>query len=100
MYMTSAAVQKTRAIHGSYNPTMPALYKDKDVLEANEFMGALAEVFANSVARPTTATGLKYPQVSQSFWNAAHEVMSKRTTGEEAVTKLESRLKQIKRKHW
>ena len=100
MYMTSAAVQKTRAIHGSYNPTMPALYKDKDVLEANEFMGALADVFANSVARPTTATGLKYPQVSQSFWNAAHEVMSKRTTGEEAVTKLESRLKQIRRKHW
>lgn len=100
MYMTSAAVQKTRAIHGSYNPTLPALYKDKDVLEANEFMGALAEVFANSVARPTTATGLKYPQVSQSFWNAAHEVMSKRATGEEAVTKLESRLKQIRRKHW
>ena len=100
MYMTSAAVQKTRAIHGSYNPTLPALYKDKEVLEANEFMGALAEVFANSVARPTTATGLKYPQVSQSFWNAAHEVMSKRTTGEEAVAKLESRLKQIRRKHW
>lgn len=100
MYMTSAAVQKTRAIHGSYNPTLPALYKDKEVLEANEFMGALADVFANSVARPTTATGLKYPQVSQSFWNAAHEVMSKRATGEEAVTKLESRLKQIRRKHW
>ena len=100
MYMTSAAVQKTRAIHGSYNPTLPALYKDKEVLEANEFMGALAEVFANSVARPTTATGLKYPQVSQSCWNAAHEVMSKRATDEEAVTKLESRLKQIRRKHW
>jgi trehalose/maltose transport system substrate-binding protein len=100
MYMTSAAVQKSRAIHGSFNPTLPALYKDKDVLEANEFMGALADVFANSVARPTTATGLKYPQVSQSFWNAAHEVMSKRATGEEAVAKLESRLKQIRRKHW
>ncbi len=100
MYMTSAAVQKTRAIDGSFNPTLPALYKDKDVLAANEFMGALAVVFANSVARPTTATGLKYPQVSQSFWNAAHEVMSKRVTGEEAVAKLDSRLKQIRRKHW
>lgn len=100
MYMTSAAVQKTRAIDGSFNPTLPALYKDKDVIAANEFMGSLAEVFANSVARPTTATGLKYPQVSQSFWNAAHEVMSKRATGEEAVAKLDSRLKQIRRKHW
>ncbi len=100
MYMTSASVQKSRAINGSFNPTLTALYKDKEVLEANEFMGALAEVFANSVARPTTATGLKYPQVSQSFWNAAHEVMSKRATGEEAVAKLDSRLKQIRRKHW
>jgi trehalose/maltose transport system substrate-binding protein len=100
MYMTSANVQKTRAIEGSFNPTLPALYQDKDVIAANEFMGSLAEVFANSVARPTTATGLKYPQVSQSFWNAAHEVMSKRATGEEAVAKLDSRLKQIRRKHW
>lgn len=100
MYMTSAQVQKARAIGGSFNPTLPALYQDKDIVSANDFMSSLSEVFANSVARPTTATGLKYPQVSQSFYNAAHEVMSKRATGEEAVKKLESRLKQIRRKHW
>lgn len=100
MYMTSAQVQKARAIGGSFNPTLPALYKDKDIIAANDFMSSLADVFANSVARPTTATGLKYPPVSQSFYNAAHEIMSKRTTGEEAVKKLESRLKQIRRKHW
>jgi len=100
MYMTSAQVQKARAMGGSFNPTLPALYKDKDIIAVNDFMSSLAEVFANSVARPTTATGLKYPPVSQSFYNAAHEVMSHRTTGEEAVKKLESRLKQIRRKHW
>ena len=100
MYMTSAQVQKARAIGGSFNPTLAALYQDKDITAANDFMSSLADVFANSVARPTTATGLKYPQVSQSFYNAAHEVMSQRATGEEAVKKLESRLKQIRRKHW
>lgn len=100
MYMTSAQVQKARAIGGSFNPTLPALYKDKDIIAANDFMSSLAEVFAHSVARPTTVTGLKYPPVSQSFYNAAHEVMSKRATGEEAVKKLESRLKHIRRKHW
>lgn len=100
MFMSSAEVQKARAIGGSFNPTMPELYKDKDIIAANEFMSSLSDVFANSVARPTTATGLKYPAVSQSFYNAAHEVMSKRATGEEAVKKLESRLKQIRRKHW
>lgn len=100
LYMTSAKVQKARAIGGSFNPTLPVLYQDKDITTANDFMSNLSDVFANSVARPTTATGLKYPQVSQSFYNAAHEVMSKRATGEEAVKKLESRLKQIRRKHW
>ena len=34
MFMTSAESQKYRAINGSYNPTIPALYKDKDVLAA------------------------------------------------------------------
>jgi trehalose/maltose transport system substrate-binding protein len=100
MYMSSAAVQKSRAIHGSFNPTLPELYKDRDIIAANGFMSSLADVFDSSVARPTTATGLKYPQVSQSFYNAAHEVMSGRASGEEAVKKLEARLLHIRRKHW
>lgn len=100
MYMTSAESQKDRAIVGSYNPTRPALYKDKDVLAANPFMGELFDVFTNAVARPATATGLKYPEVSQAFWDATHEVLSKKTTGAESVKKLEGRLKQIKRKSW
>lgn len=100
MYMTSAKVQKARAIGNSLNPTLPELYKDKDVVAANAFMANLSEVFANSVARPATLTGLKYPQVSQSIFNTTHEVLSGRTTGEEAVKRLEQRLKKIRRKHW
>jgi trehalose/maltose transport system substrate-binding protein len=100
MYMTSAQVQKERAIAGSFNPTISSLYKDPDILAANAFMASLSQVFAQAVARPTTATALKYPQVSQSFWNAAHEVMSRQSTPEEAVATLDKRLHQIKRKAW
>ena len=100
MYMTSAQVQRARAIGGSFNPTRPALYQDREILEANAFMGQLSQVFESSVARPTTATGLKYPQVSQSFYNAAHEVMSRRAQGAEAVQRLDKRLRQIRRKQW
>ena len=100
MYMTSAEVQKKRAVGGSYNPTIPALYKDKDITTANPFMGDLLDVFTNAVARPATATGLKYPEVSNAFWDAAHDVMSKKSTGTEAVKKLEGKLKQIKRTKW
>ncbi|MCW5662580.1 MAG: ABC transporter substrate-binding protein [Piscinibacter sp.] len=100
MYMTSAEIQKKRAVGGSYNPTIPALYKDADILKANPFMGELLDVFTNAVARPSTATGLKYPEVSQTFWDATHEVLSKKSKGADAVKKMETKLKQVKRNKW
>ena len=100
MFMTSAEIEKDRAIKGSYNPTRPDLYKDKDVIAANPFMASLLDVFTNAVARPSTATGIKYPEVSQAFWDATHDVLSKKSTGEEAVKKLEGRLNQVKRNKW
>jgi trehalose/maltose transport system substrate-binding protein len=100
IYMASAEIQKKRAIGGSYNPTIPALYKDADIVKANPFMGELLDVFTNAVARPATATGLKYPQVSQAFWDTVHVVLEKKATGAEAVKKLEATLKQVKRNKW
>ena len=100
LYMTSPEVQKKRAVGGSYNPTIPELYKDKDITTVNPFMGELLDVFTNAVARPATATGLKYPEVSNAFWDAAHDVLEKKSTGTEAVKKLEAKLKQIKRTKW
>ena len=97
MYMTSPEVQKDRAINGSYNPTIPSLYKDKDVLAANPFMGDLFDVFTSAVARPATVTGLKYPEVSNAFWDATHEVLSGKSNGAAAVKKLEGKLKQVTR---
>ncbi|WP_293995623.1 ABC transporter substrate-binding protein [Sphaerotilus sp.] len=100
LYMASAEVQKKRAVGGSYNPTIPALYKDADVAKANPFMVELLDVFTNAVARPATATGLKYPEVSNAFWDAAHDVLEKKSNGTDAVKKLEAKLKQIKKAKW
>lgn len=100
MYLTSEREQKRRAIEGSFNPTYPALYEDKEVLAANPFFTNLYQVLQNALPRPATVTGLKYNEVSQSFWNATHEVLSGRTNGTDAVKKLEGRLKQVKRNKW
>ena len=97
MYLTGAAVQKDRAIRGSYNPTIVTLYKDKEVLAANPFFGDLYDTFVGAVPRPATVTGAKYNEVSAAFWNATHEVLSKKTTGAESVKKLEAKLGQIRR---
>ena len=100
MHMTSADVQKKRAIGGSYNPTIVDLYKDAEIVKANQFMGELLPVFTGAVARPATVTGLKYPEVSRAFWDAAHDVLSKKSSGADAVKKLEGKLKQVKRDKW
>lgn len=100
MYLTSAEIQKQRAIGGSFNPTLPALYGDAEVLAANPFMGELLDVFTHAVARPASVTGLKYPEVSQSLWDAAHGVLAGKTSGAEAVKRLEGDLRRVKRRGW
>jgi trehalose/maltose transport system substrate-binding protein len=97
MYMTSADVQKERALIGSYNPTIPALYKDADIIRVNPYMAELADTFTNAVARPTAATGAHYSQVSAQFWNAAHEVVSGKTPADQALARLDAQLQRLTR---
>jgi trehalose/maltose transport system substrate-binding protein len=96
-YLTSYEEQKRRAIQGSYNPTIAALYEDEEVLAATPFFGDLYETFTNAVARPSRVTGAKYNQVSSEFFNAAHAVLSGKTAGAGAVEELESKLDRLSR---
>jgi trehalose/maltose transport system substrate-binding protein len=100
MYLTSAEEQKRRAIVGSFNPTIPALFKDPDIQKAAPFIGELFEVFTNAVARPATVTGEDYNKVSSEFFNAVHQVLSGRAQPEQALAGLDRDLKRIKRGGW
>jgi len=97
MYMASAPVQKQRAIASSFNPSLLALYKDADVLAANPFMGELYPVFTRAVSRPAVSAGTRYNQVSNEFWNAAHDVLSHRARPEDALADLSATLQRISR---
>ena len=96
-YLTSKEEQKRRAIEGSYNPTVEALYKDPDVLAAVPFFGSLYDVFVNAVARPSRVTGAKYNQVSSEFFNAVHEVLSKQAQAPDSLAALEKKLDRLSR---
>lgn len=85
-FMASYEQQKKRAIEGSLNPTIEALYSDPDVLEAAPFFGSLFDVFTNAVARPSTATAPNYSDTSALFFNAVHSVL---TGDNDATTALE-----------
>lgn len=100
MYLTGEEEQKRRAIEGSFNPTIVSLYGDTDIVRANPFIGDLADVFANAVARPATVTKDNYNRVSTEFFNAVHQVLSKRTEPAQALSRLDRELKRIKRSGW
>ncbi|WP_221088465.1 ABC transporter substrate-binding protein [Deinococcus aquaedulcis] len=99
-YLTSPEEQKIRAIQGTYNPTLPALYKDKDILAKNPFFGSLYSVFTSAVARPSAPTKLKYNQVSQAFSTAVSDVLNGKMKGQQAVAKLATDLARIKGRGW
>lgn len=74
-FLTSAEQQKSRAIAASYNPTIPALYGDPDVLAANSFFAELLEPLRNATARPSRIAGPHYNRLSSDVWRAAHDVL-------------------------
>ena len=99
-YLSSNAVQKERAIKGSYNPTIPALYKDAELLKATPIFGSLYDVFTGSVARPATITGAKYNQVSSMFWTAVSNTIQGTGSAATNLRNLESQLKALKGAGW
>lgn len=99
-YLSGPAEQKIRAIEGTYNPTIAALYKDKDILKANPFFGSLYNVFTSAAARPSGPTKGKYNQVSQAFSGAVSDVLAGKMKGQAAVAKLATDLARIKGSGW
>ncbi len=89
LFLASYDEQKIRAVEGSLNPTIAALYEDPDVLEAAPFFGSLLDVFTNAVARPSTITAPNYAQVSSAFYRAVHSVLTGAEDAETALALLE-----------
>jgi trehalose/maltose transport system substrate-binding protein len=94
-YLTGEAEQKRRAIEGSFAPTIEALYDDPDVLAANPFFADLGTVLEGAVARPSSATGVHYPQISTLFWEAAHATLNGYGTARDNLARLDDRLRTL-----
>ncbi len=95
LYLTSAAVQKQRAIRGAYNPTLLKLYHDPQVLKANPFFGRLLPILRHAVARPSRTTGIKYNRVSHAFWNSVHAALAGQRSSAASLRALARRLNRM-----
>ena len=94
-FLASYDEQKFRAIEGSFNPTIEALYEDPDVLEANAFFGDLKDVFTNAVARPSTIAAPNYSDASSLFFNGVHDVLSGEKSAADAMEEVELDLQDL-----
>jgi trehalose/maltose transport system substrate-binding protein len=94
-YLSSAEIQKKRAMAFSILPTLPGLYSDPDVLAKNPFFKIMQDVFNNAVARPSTVTGADYNQVSTALFQNVNKVLTGAESGKDAVVQVEQVAKRI-----
>ncbi|GHA17776.1 sugar ABC transporter substrate-binding protein [Devosia pacifica] len=100
MFLSSADVQKERAINQSNLPTIESLYDDAEIAEAQPIIPNWKEIFQNAVPRPSAPTQSNYNEVSSMFWGAVHETLSGNGTAAENLELLELDLADIKGDSW
>lgn len=96
-YLTSTEAQKKRAIDLSQLPTLPAVYKDPDVLAKNPWFANAVDILNNAIARPSTVTGADYNQVSTAFFQGVNKVLTGGEPAQQAVSEVERVAKRIVR---
>jgi len=96
-YLTGPAEQRRRAAKGLFNPTMPALYEDPDLLAARPVLGRLEPLIEAAVVRPARQVGRRYNQVSSTFWNAVHEVLAGKAEAAAALARAARRIERLRR---
>jgi trehalose/maltose transport system substrate-binding protein len=89
-------VELARLMATSQPPVMPDLYDVPEVVKARPHIVELKRLFLGAITvRPSTVTGAKYPQVSESYFNAVHSVLTKKKSAPEAAADLEKELIEI-----
>lgn len=95
LFLASPEEQKIRAIEGSLNPTIEALYDDPDLEAENDLFGKLGPVFATAQPRPSTVTAPRYNEVSTLYFQAVHSILTGSNDAQSAVEELELDLQEI-----
>jgi trehalose/maltose transport system substrate-binding protein len=83
-YMTSQQVQTYRGLVGGYVPLNMASAQDPQVIKAEPYLAKMADV--TRVARPSTATGINYNDVSTAFFQGVSQILA----GQDAKTVLQN----------
>ena len=91
-FLGSPEEQARRCRRSAEPPTIPALYKDADVLGPNPYVSRVLQVHEGLALRPAVPGGKMYPEISRAYFTAVHAVLSQKESAAEAVTGLQEQL--------
>ena len=91
-FLASPEEQTRRCRKPAEPPTVPALYKNADVLGANPYVSCVLEVREGAALRPSVPAGKMYPEVSRAYFMAVHSVLTQRRTAAQAASTLQEQL--------
>jgi trehalose/maltose transport system substrate-binding protein len=89
--MSSPEVKRQQALGGDL-VSIEALYHDPDVLAARPYMADMLPVVQSAVPRPSSVTGMQYPEVSAAYYNHVHRILTGEVSAAEGVADLEAEL--------
>ena len=88
-------VQLKRCLKMTEPPTIPELYSAPEVRAASPFFSKFLELRGSLVSRPSAVSGKMYAEVSRAYYEAVHEVLTRKKTGAEAAARLQDELVQM-----
>jgi len=95
-FMASYDEQLIRALSPQgTNPTIPALYEDPALIEANPLFSRMGPILATAVARPSGFTAERYNTASQIFFTGVHSVLTGEVDAQTAVEDMEIDLQDL-----
>lgn len=95
-FLSSPSEQLLRALSAQgANPTIPALYDDPQLAEANPLFARMGPILETAVARPSGFTASRYNQASTIFFTYVNQVLTGQTDAQTAVEDMEIDLQDL-----
>ena len=91
-FLASPEEQARRCRKSCEPPTLPALYKDPDVLGPNPYVSRVLEAHEGLALRPSVSAGKMYPYVSRAYFEDVHGVLTSEQSAAQAAAELEKHL--------
>jgi trehalose/maltose transport system substrate-binding protein len=91
-FLTSLEGQARRCRRSCEPPTIPALYKDADVLGPNPYVSRVLQVHEGLALRPSLSAAKMYPEVSRAYFEAVHAVLRNKESSAQAAEELQRHL--------